>query len=334
VFSPLPGCLVCAAHFAGYFQESSRSISRLTDSANVAISSAAKELEDNPENAMTPRFKACCVAALLVCAVRSTAQVDIESPPVSPMVGHAPTATTGQQTWMAISPFATTPFAVPPVEKVKSDGPEKQELAEQAKWPTVENFVAELSKKITVTLLDDSFKLTLGGAITADFFFNSARAVAPGTPYYLTPRPVSGFRQNTFDASARQTAIFAQITGPKICEFETGAVVRANLYSNPIIADQYGILPLQAFGYLKNGDWRFAAGLQYDIFNPLNPTVLPFTVLIAAGNTGLIRSQARIERFIHPSDESQRLAERLADEPGGLRQILPRSPLPELPRIQ
>jgi hypothetical protein len=44
--------------------------------------------------------------------------------------------------------------------------------------------------------------------------------------------------------------------------------------------------------------------LQPDIFNPLNPTVLPFTVLIAAGNVGLIRSQARIERFLHPSDES------------------------------
>jgi hypothetical protein len=89
-------------------------------------------------------------------------------------------------------------------------------------------------------------------------------------------------------------SLFALITGPNIWDFETGAQIRVNLYSNPIIADQYGILPLQAFGYLKNDNWRFAAGLQYDIFNPLNPTVLPFTVLIAAGNTGLIRSQARI----------------------------------------
>jgi hypothetical protein len=61
-------------------------------------------------------------------------------------------------------------------------------------------------------------------------------------------------RQNTFDASARQTALFALITGPKIWDFDTGAQVRVNLYSNPIIADQYGILPLQAFGYVKNDD--------------------------------------------------------------------------------
>ena len=286
-----------------------RAISQLTDSANFAISPTAKDSEDNPGNGMTPRVRAFCVAALLIYAVRSTAQVGVESPPVSPNVGYAPAATTGQQSGMAVSPFASTPFAAPPVtgnsENDKPDSQEKQELVEQAKLPTIEESVTELSKKLTVTLLDDNFKLTLGGAITADFFFNSARPVAPGTPYYLTPGPVSGIRQNTFDASARQTALFALITGPKIGDFETGAQVRANLYSNPIIADQYGLLPLQAFGYLKNGDWRFAAGLQPDIFNPLNPTVLPFTVLIATGNTGLIRSQARIERFIHPSDESQ-----------------------------
>ena len=181
----------------------------------------------------------------------------------------------------------------------------KESLAEQRQLAASQEAATELSKKLTVALLDDNFKLTLGGSITADFFLNSARPVAPGTPYYLTPGPASGVRQNTFDASARQTALFALITGPKIGDFETGAQVRVNLYSNPIIADQYGILPLQVFGYLKNGDWRFAAGLQPDIFNPLNPTVLPFTVLIAAGNTGLIRSQARIERFIQPSEESQ-----------------------------
>ena len=170
-------------------------------------------------------------------------------------------------------------------------------MAEQRQLAASQEAATELSRKLTVSLLDDNFKLTLGGSITADFLLNSARPVAPGTPYYLTPGPASGVRQNTFDASARQTALFAIITGPKIGDFETGAEVRVNLYNNPIIADQYGILPLQVFGYLKNGDWRFAAGLQPDIFNPLNPTVLPFTALIAAGNTGLIRSQARIERL-------------------------------------
>src|SRR5437667_6352647 len=43
-----------------------RAISQLTDSANFAISPTAKDSEDNPGNGMTPRVRACCVAALLV----------------------------------------------------------------------------------------------------------------------------------------------------------------------------------------------------------------------------------------------------------------------------
>ena len=73
-----------------------------------------------------------------------------------------------------------------------------------------------------------------------------------------------------------------------------------NLYGSSIIQDQYGILPLRAFGYLRNDNWQFAAGLQQDIFNPLNPTVLPFTVLTAAGNTGLF-AQSRSDRTLFPS---------------------------------
>ena len=120
-----------------------RAISQLTDSANFAISPTAKDSEDNPGNGMTPRVRACCVAALLVYAVRSTAQVGVESPPVSPKVGYAPAATTGQQPGMAVSPFASTPFAAPPVtgnsENDKPDSQEKQELVEPAKLPTIVN---------------------------------------------------------------------------------------------------------------------------------------------------------------------------------------------------
>ena len=69
--------------------------------------------------------------------------------------------------------------------------------------------------------------------------------------------------------------------------------------------DRYGILPIFAYGDLKNDDWRLAAGLQLDIFNPLLPNVLPFSRLAASGNTGAYRGQARIERFLRPSDCTQ-----------------------------
>jgi hypothetical protein len=32
-----------------------------------------------------------------------------------------------------------------------------------------------------------------------------------------------------------------------------------------------------AFGELKNDQWRFAAGLQQDVFNPVSPTIVYLT---------------------------------------------------------
>jgi hypothetical protein len=66
----------------------------------------------------------------------------------------------------------------------------------------------------------------------------------------------------------------------------------------------WGVLPLQAYAQLKNDDWRIAAGLQLDIFNPLNPTVLPLSYLGASGNTGAFRGQFRVERYLHPTGDS------------------------------
>jgi hypothetical protein len=143
-----------------------------------------------------------------------------------------------------------------------------------------------LSKNLTITTGDPDFKVVLGGAITADFLYSSARQVAPGTPFFLTSGPIAGFRQQTFDANARPTTVFALVSGPEICGFQSSAFIAGCFYSSSLIQDLYGFLPFQAYAQLKNDNWRFAAGLQFDIFNPLNPTVLPFSYLAGSGNAG------------------------------------------------
>lgn len=148
-------------------------------------------------------------------------------------------------------------------------------------------------------------KVLLGGTVTADFVYASERTVAPGTPFLLTPASPTGASTQTFNALARQSALFGIFQGPEICGFESGGVVLANLYASNIVSELYGLLPIEAFGHLKNEDWRFAAGLQLDIFNPRIPTVLPFSMLLASGNVGIYRGQARVERFLHLDDETQ-----------------------------
>ena len=50
-----------------------------------------------------------------------------------------------------------------------------------------------------------------------------------------------------------------------------------------VFADNNGFLLTQSYGELFNDHWRFAAGLQLDVFAPGLPTVLPFSDLGGSG---------------------------------------------------
>lgn len=154
-----------------------------------------------------------------------------------------------------------------------------------------------------VNNINPAWSLILGGWVTADTLFNSARPIAPGTPFFLTPR--GPFEDETFDIHARQTSIYLAAKGPKVGDYESGGLIMFNFYNDSIVVDRYGVLPYQAYGELKNECWRFAGGLQMDIFAPVLPTVLPFSFLAASGNTGIYRGQLRAERFYHPAKDRQ-----------------------------
>ena len=60
----------------------------------------------------------------------------------------------------------------------------------------------------------------------------------------------------------------------------------------------------------------FAAGLQFDVFNPLAPTILPFSALSASGNSGnAFRGQVRLERVFTPSNDVQWTLQGALSEP-------------------
>ena len=153
--------------------------------------------------------------------------------------------------------------------------PESQvaENSQNDRLAELEKTVAALSKKPSVLTAIEDVTVIIGGQVTADFLYNTARPFAPGTPFFLAPASPTGLSQNTFDAHARQTAVYALFSGPKICEiWEPSAFVYVNLYNDAVVVDRYGLLPIQAYGQVKSASWRIAAGLQFDIFNPLSPT--------------------------------------------------------------
>jgi hypothetical protein len=162
-----------------------------------------------------------------------------------------------------------------------------------------------LAKRVTVFTAGEDWKLVVFGWLQGTMIFSTTRPVAPGTPLLLGPESVFGLPTNTVDAHARASMLGGLLSGPKIDDWQTGGLILVFFYNDNIIADRYGILPFQIWGDLKNDDWRLAAGLQLDIFNPAAPNLLAFSFLFASGNTGNYRGSFRVERYIRPEDDVQ-----------------------------
>jgi hypothetical protein len=158
---------------------------------------------------------------------------------------------------------------------------------------------------ITVSMLDGKSQLKIFGSLSALTIFSTDRPFAPGLPLFLLPSSPFGLNTNTFDIHARQSNIGASFIGPQTNGFTPSATFISFIANDTLTGDSYGLLPYNAFGELKSEDWRFAAGLQNDVFNPRKPSVISLAAMFTTGNTGSFRSQARIERFIKPSTSSE-----------------------------
>jgi hypothetical protein len=84
-----------------------------------------------------------------------------------------------------------------------------------------------------------------------------------------------------------------------------GAYFLGFIQNDNLTSDAYGFLPFNAYGELKNDQWRFAGGLMRDVFNPANPTLISLLNLYASGNTGSFRGQLRAEHYFKPDDGFQ-----------------------------
>ena len=120
----------------------------------------------------------------------------------------------------------------------------------------------------------------------------------------------------TMDINARQSMLGVLFTGPKIGSFQSGGRISAVFFDPTVVADSNGFLLQQSYGELFNDQWRFAAGLQFDVFAPGLPTVLPFSYLGGSGSPGnCIRGQIRVERFVKFGSDSQLTLQGALSEP-------------------
>jgi hypothetical protein len=166
-----------------------------------------------------------------------------------------------------------------------------------------EQVPAKPGEGISVALLNPANRLKLTAGLDTLAVFSTKRTFPSGIPLFLLPDSPFGLDTNSFDVHARQSYVGAMFSGPELGSFHTGAQLLTFVQNHDLSADDYGLLVYYAFGELKNDDWRFAAGLQQDVFNPMSPTIVYLTKMYASGNTGSYRGQLRAERFFQDGQE-------------------------------
>jgi hypothetical protein len=168
---------------------------------------------------------------------------------------------------------------------------------------------------ISISMLNGTSQLKLFGSFSALTVFSTDRPFAPGLPLFLLPESPFGLNTNTFDIHARQSNIGASFSGPQAGAFTPSATLLAFIANDSLTGDSYGFLPYNAYGELKNEEWRFAAGLQNDVFTPRKPTSISLASMFTTGNTGSFRSQARLERNFGSSSTNSLQFQLAASDP-------------------
>jgi hypothetical protein len=258
------------------------------------------------------RFVAVCCAVLLLGAGSARAQPAGGGP--APAQLPPPTelpyaiATVPQPGNPPVVDCACPPSALMPLPEPPAQSPNPIAVLGQK--------LEAVASRLSVLTADENFKVVVFGALQGNMIFSTARPVAPGIPLFLVPGPLEGFRQQTVDLHARSSSLGAAVVGPKIGDWQTGGLILALFYNDNLIADRYGVLPFQIWGDLKNDDWRFTFGLQTDLINPVNPTMLTFSLLAFSGNAGSnFRGQFRFERFLHLDDDAKVTLQLALSEP-------------------
>lgn len=167
----------------------------------------------------------------------------------------------------------------------------------------------------SVSMFNDTARLRILATMSALGIFSTDRPFVPGNPFFLAPASPYGLTTDTFDLHARQSNLTMALAGRDIGDFESSGVLSLYLMNANTTTDTYGVLPAQAFGQLQNDDWRFLAGLYFDVFAPRDPVTLPLSMLAFSGNAGTRRAQFRVERYYRPSAAVQHVLQADIGEP-------------------
>ena len=145
----------------------------------------------------------------------------------------------------------------------------------------------------------DDIKITLGGGLRTTVNATTARMQPDATPFFVFPK-VNGVSEGTTKIDARLSSLFFSVAGAQFGDFKLGGSIYAYLFNGDLLSGLYGFYPGFAYVDATSERWRFAAGLQMDIFSPMMPTMVDrMSALAGSGNAGnSFKPQIRAEHTV------------------------------------
>ena len=86
-----------------------------------------------------------------------------------------------------------------------------------------------------VSTLKPESNVSFFGAFVGDMLFNESRPISPGQPHYLSPASPTGQSQNTVDIHARSSYLAAAFSGPRLGDFQSGALALVFFYNDNVL---------------------------------------------------------------------------------------------------
>lgn len=156
--------------------------------------------------------------------------------------------------------------------------------------------------------------VTVGGALRTTVTTTTARMQPDATPFLVLP-PTPGLPDGTTKFDARLSSLVVSLEGGTLGEFKLGGLVYAYLFDGNLFSGQYGVYPGIAYLDATSERWRFAAGLQQDVFSPMIPTMVDrMSAFAGSGNAGnSFKTQLRAERYFRRGSDTITVQAALAD---------------------
>lgn len=152
--------------------------------------------------------------------------------------------------------------------------------------------------------LGNGWRIKPFGQLRGEAIYSQAPQTADAVIIFLNPKQ-PGIEEDQSTVHGKTSQLSFSLDGPTCGGWSTGGLLVVNFLGPQPIRNQSGANIVNAYGEIKNDQWRFAFGRMFDLFGPIAPTTVNGINHRGAGDIGIFRGAFNVDRYITMSDKAK-----------------------------